>query len=419
MTNIRYGSQWPVVVSQEDFSCDKLFSFKQAMACKICTGACDRVKGSNRSVPEDQRKKNMGLLAAAFVGHTECLGEFIKAGANVNCTDKSFNKECQNNLSMEAKCSFEYDHQDRTSWTPLIHAVRRGDQEITELLLKAGAYVNYAQGSETALVCAVGKCDHKLVEILVKQGADVKITNKNPKVEPPIVRAVAVGSTECLEMLLNSGADVNISYSSICGNTTPILKSVECGILKCLPLLLEAGADVNLPAGGRSPIHEATIKGNIECLNILIKAGADVNLKGKGKTLIHEATIKGNIKCLDKLVEAGADVNSRDIRGTTPVLTAVYLGKTKIVEQLVRLGADVNIPNKYGSTPLRAAVADWYFNFRRCMSDDHYCILVLLKAGADVKPVINKRFSFRAALFSATKYGGVAFVRVVLKMVPR
>ena len=32
----------------------------------------------------------MGLLSAAYIGHTSCLEDFIEAGADVNCRDESF-----------------------------------------------------------------------------------------------------------------------------------------------------------------------------------------------------------------------------------------------------------------------------------------------------------------------------------------
>ena len=208
----------------------------------------------------------MGLLTAAYVGHIECLEEFMEAGADVNCADNSFNWRYRNHLHATAKCSFnaDYAHYENTSWSPLIYAVAHDHQEITKLLVKEGADVNLVLENVTALLCAVGRGNHILVEFLVQQGADVNIANKSPEVEPPIVMAVTVGSRKCLDILLNAGADVNVLYSTPDDDATPVSEAVECETLECLSMLLDAGADVNLRAASRAPIHEAVIKGNVD-----------------------------------------------------------------------------------------------------------------------------------------------------------
>ena len=95
-----------------------------ARACSICSGACDEVKEPKQNVPTDQRKKNMGLLAAAFTGHTECLEEFIKAGADVNHTDESFRDYCISLIAVKYYCYRHHHHPWGTSWTPLIYATK-------------------------------------------------------------------------------------------------------------------------------------------------------------------------------------------------------------------------------------------------------------------------------------------------------
>ena len=137
----------------------------------------NRVKKPKQGVSAKQRKKNMGLLAAAYVGHIECLEEFMESGADVNCADNSFNWRYRNHLYATAKCSFnaDYAHYENTSWSPLIYAVAHDHQEITKLLVKTGADANLVRENVTALLCAVRRGNHTLVEFLVQQRADVNI----------------------------------------------------------------------------------------------------------------------------------------------------------------------------------------------------------------------------------------------------
>ena len=326
----------------------------------------------------------MGLLAAAYVGPIECLEEFMEAGADVNCADNSFNWRYRNHLYATAKCSFnaDYAHYENTSWSPLIYAVVHDHQEITKLLVKAGADVNLVRENVTALLCAVGRGNHILVEYLVQQGADVNIANKSPEVEPPIVMAVTVGSRKCLDILLNAGADVNVLYSTPDDDATPVSEAVECGTVECLSMLLDAGADVNLRAASRAPIHEAAIKGNVDCLKMLL--------------------------------DAGADVNDTDESGKTPIIYAAEYGKKESIDLLTRQGADVNVSDEIGFTALMYAIGARHHT--SCSYRSAYdCVLALTKAGVDVNMMTYFGGLCKSPLFEAIKWGGVGIARLLLK----
>ncbi|XP_074559638.1 uncharacterized protein LOC141815574 isoform X2 [Curcuma longa] len=61
-------------------------------------------------------------------------------------------------------------------------------------------------------------------------------------------------------------------------NITPLLSAVAAESLPCLELLLEAGADPNVSAGGATPLHIAADNGNRQIINCLIKSGGNPNL---------------------------------------------------------------------------------------------------------------------------------------------
>ena len=47
-----------------------------AKACNICTGVGRTVKEAADGFTIVRRKKNLGLLAASYIGHKDCAGRF-------------------------------------------------------------------------------------------------------------------------------------------------------------------------------------------------------------------------------------------------------------------------------------------------------------------------------------------------------
>ena len=83
----------------------------------------------------------------------------------------------------------------------------------------------------------------------------------------------------------------------------------------CVETLIEAGADVNAMAApdrvySRTALSLAAPMGHPECVNALIAAGADVNKKEHEQlTSLIYAAQGGQSECMRILIEAGADVN--------------------------------------------------------------------------------------------------------------
>ena len=79
-----------------------------------------------------------------------------------------------------------------------------------------------------------------------------------------------------MNLLINGGADVNYIpdwYDS----WSPMTYTVFLGHVKCLKLLLQAGADVNITdRGQKTALHWVK---DVRCLRLLLKAGAHVNVK--------------------------------------------------------------------------------------------------------------------------------------------
>jgi ankyrin repeat protein len=110
-------------------------------------------------------------------------------------------------------------------------------------------------------------------------------------------------SPECLQVMLDFGADVN-NHERVNG-VSPLMRAAGFGRVECLHLLIEKNADVGCKSeGGSTGIFLAAFKGHPECVKILIEAKADVNQPGQfGFTGAHVACEKGNVDCLRLLIE--------------------------------------------------------------------------------------------------------------------
>jgi len=90
------------------------------------------------------------LIAAAREGHVDAMRMLIKRGADVNRRDDRFAR-----------------------WTPLVHAIHKGQDAAARLLLDSGAEVDAAMhGGATPLIFAAAYGQTAIVEDLLSRGAD-------------------------------------------------------------------------------------------------------------------------------------------------------------------------------------------------------------------------------------------------------
>ena len=189
------------------------------------------------------------------------------------------------------------------------------------------------------------------LQALLNAGADVNYVNSKNE-NTALALAAANGKDQCVELLIKAGADVN--NADYKGNTALMLASGH-GNIKSVELLLEAGADVNKrDIGGDTALMFAISHNDI--LTLLIKAGADVNsVNETGSTAVHSfAVSRGDGKCAETLAKAGADLNFL-CDGQTPLMYATVEECYKSAEALINSGADVNKVNEGGANVLHWA----------------------------------------------------------------
>lgn len=164
-------------------------------------------------------KNRAALHFAAANGHREACSLLLmhKASANVQDVDGESplhnaarfggRELCEVILSFGAAVNIA----DKDGWSPLHEAARWGDGELIECLLQRGADVGTkSNDGESALhVVPGGYAEHEVVEALLKWRCDVNCRDYDG--ESPLHVAVKLGDPDIAGVLLNSGADANVS----------------------------------------------------------------------------------------------------------------------------------------------------------------------------------------------------------------
>jgi len=190
-------------------------------------------------------------------------------------------------------------------WNPLHSAASHGREEIAELLIAAGADVNFKDGKgRTPLDLA----DWETEDLLRKHGGKYGSLHK----------AAAAGHLENVKELLAAGTDVNAKNDR---GWTPLRQAAGSGHKEIVELLIANGTNVNAKdEGGMTPLHWAADRGHKEIVELLIANGTDVNAKSKdGWTPLHQAASEGHKETVELLIAKGADVNAKIKDGRTPL----------------------------------------------------------------------------------------------------
>lgn len=235
---------------------------------------------------------------------------------------------------------------DSAGGTALLTAIERGDLEMVELLLDAGA--DPSRGSRgdsgwTPLQAAAGLSRHEIAQLLLDAGADA---NR----DEPLVGALQVGNLRTAELLVQHGADVRVSEALLRYRAERTTSTIAA-----LKFLLAHGWDVNEPIVSRrgarttTPLLVAVDEDHTDVVKLLLANGADANFRPVTGRPKHDftpfplsaAAKRGNLDIAVLLLEAGAEVNLADGNSVLlePLYLALWAGHYEMAELLVDHGA--------------------------------------------------------------------------------
>ncbi|XP_078675989.1 poly [ADP-ribose] polymerase tankyrase-like isoform X2 [Branchiostoma floridae x Branchiostoma belcheri] len=238
------------------------------------------------------------------------------------------------------------------------------------------------------------------LQTLLKYKPKLDVVDK--KGRSPLVRAILQKKTKCIELLVDSGADINMRACDLKedGMAYPILLATRQKLQGVVAMLAKKGANVNSidERDKRTALHVAVSGSTITevefaLLDTLLDAGADVDaVDNKQRTPLHIAvnansgSTDSTAEVEEKLLEKGAKPDTRDIRGRIPLHYAFvkikdHQNKTAIdpIEVTTTLtvamnGQGIDTADEFGQTPLHRAA------FRGAT----ICCLHLVEKGANI-----------------------------------
>ena len=228
--------------------------------------------------------------------------------------------------------------------TPVMVASRSGKAAVVAELLAKGAAVN-ARGArgQTALMWAVAQKHPEVVAVLVANGADIHARSEvwsQVMAVPPhglpeynrsiphggdtaIMFAARVGDIESARLLLAAGANVNDADA---WGVSAVVLAAHSGFTDLVEILLDKGADPNVSAPGFTALHEAVMRRDERMAAALVAHGADANARLRAWTPTRRLSRDWNFDPM--------------LVGATPFWLAARFGHPGIMRLLVQHGAD-------------------------------------------------------------------------------
>lgn len=209
--------------------------------------------------------------------------------------------------------------------TPLIVAADRGNSQIVEALLSAGADVNAQKPEGDSALLVLFKPRYRRREISVEQypvlvrtllrAKNINVNTQNKNGETALMRAVRLGNIESVRLLLGAGANTNAADKV--GDTAYLL-AYKNGNTEIEKLLTTAAAPQKTPGSLNAFLVAAIAKKDPAKVKELLKQGADPNYRYPlslehqkvTSTVLVLAAKVGDAAIVQMLLDKGADVNA-------------------------------------------------------------------------------------------------------------
>ncbi|XP_068585382.1 ankyrin repeat and SOCS box protein 3 isoform X2 [Cebidichthys violaceus] len=261
------------------------------------------------------------LHEAAAAGSEECVQEIVSAADGSSRSGAEY----VNSLTHEGESACYL-------------AAQRGHLAVLRLLLKTHANINQLTNDLSCPLYAAVDGGHKeVVELLVSEGAEVDRTH-TASCWTCLHQSVYKGHSEIVRILV----DVCNLEALDDHKISPLFVAAQYGQQECLEILVNAGANVNTQAADlATPLLIASQEGHQACVDFLLDHGADPNRACSHEwpqLAIHAAAEFGHIGVLRRLIAATDRVCDRGDGMVSPLYLAVHSHQSKSVETLLREG---------------------------------------------------------------------------------
>ena len=218
---------------------------------------------------------------------------------------------------------------------------------------------------------------------------------------PALHFAAQAGNTSCVELLLESLADLEMRATE--DGSTALHCAASNGHVRVLELLLHCGAEKDCAlTNGCTPLHCASSNGHLNVVRLLLRANAEKNsVRPDGATPLHFAAKCGHLEVVQVLLDSGVEKNRAMTDGATPLQIAAHAGHLEVVQLLLDSGAEINSAMIEGATPLHGAALAGHLEV----------VQLLLDSGADRKSATTEGIT---PLYFAATFGHLEVVERLL-----
>ncbi|XP_042214247.1 transient receptor potential cation channel subfamily A member 1 homolog isoform X3 [Homarus americanus] len=253
------------------------------------------------------------LLVAASAGHAAAVQTLLDHDADVEAFDKDDktavfwcaeqgNEEALEVLLNNIHCQELVDVSDRYDNSPLHEAAKHGYMIIINKLLEAGSLVdNKNEDGETALHVAAEAGHVKVVRELIHRYKFL-LSDENEESNTPLHLACLQGHTDVVRTLLEAGAAVDATNSSLW-----------------------------------TPLDCASAKGHVMCVHLLLDYDSPLDPLDKTKTTpLQLAAKNGHVAVIRLLLERGASLTACDTSGRNALELAIAAGKKDVCMAIIK-----------------------------------------------------------------------------------
>jgi ankyrin repeat protein len=243
--------------------------------------------------------------------------------------------------------------------TALTWAVRKNFTKIASHLIDAGADVNIVLGGCPLICEASWYLTNECLQLLIQKGAELDVQTSSGR--SPLILACAGGDANTVKLLLDAGVDVNyVNERWSADDERTCNTAIRTAILnkKCdvFPLLVEYGceelSDDDFTMAIVQKVDEELCDAFDERKRAETRALIEENKKRGGdidahiddneNTSLIRAAEHGLRDTVKELLAAGANPNCVNSKGHTALILAASPKKIDIARDLIEAGADVN-----------------------------------------------------------------------------
>lgn len=353
-------------------------------------------------------------IAVRVGAETDALRALVKGGAVVDERNKkgetplllAVERERKELVSLLMSGGADMHAEDTGGRTPFVEAVRQHRALIGNLVTKKTSAQRDSKGRNALHLAILLKADSKVIEYLIKQKTAVNAGDKAGNT--PVHYAVSNNRKIAGTLLLANGGDIfatnkpgesplKIAFTKLGGRAEWLLTTETVAL-----------ADGN----GDTPLHYAALWGMDTMIPFILSQGGNINAKNvKGETPLFTAVKANNARTVKTLCEAAGDtpfdLGARDVMGNTALHAAIGWNAPEAAEAVLRYtGSDgdalLNAKNTAGKTVLHIAAQKGSLPFLTLFLEKH--------ADSNSDDATGK-----TPLVEAIRYGKTAAVMLLLK----